>query len=134
MPMTWDVNDQEFESVLSLPAPRRYEYLIKRSAGHGELWGLHRDGGWVMAEDDDGTMHFPIWPHRRFAEACAAGPWEDAAPRRIDIDEWVAGWLPDLISDRFRIAVFQTPQDQGVGVSPQRFKHDLEEELSLFEL
>jgi hypothetical protein len=44
--MSWAVNDAEFEHVLALSAPRRYEYFIKRSAGHGELWGLHGDGGW----------------------------------------------------------------------------------------
>jgi Protein of unknown function (DUF2750) len=60
--MSWAVNDAEFEHVLALSAPRRYEYFIKRSAGHGELWGLHGDGGWVMAEDDDGRTLFPVWP------------------------------------------------------------------------
>jgi hypothetical protein len=58
--MSGDVNNAEFESVLALSAPRRYEYFIKRSAGHGELWGLHGDGGWVMAEDDDGRTLFPF--------------------------------------------------------------------------
>jgi hypothetical protein len=33
-----------------------------------------------------------------------------------------------------RVAVFQTPEDQGVGVAPQRLKGDLEDELSQFEL
>lgn len=49
------------EQPPALPAARRYEYFIKRSASHGELWGLHGDGGWVMAEDDDGNTHFPVW-------------------------------------------------------------------------
>lgn len=71
--MSWEVNDREFDSVLLLSASRRYEYLVKRSASHGELWGLHGDGGWVMAEDDDAKTHFPVWPHSRFAEACATG-------------------------------------------------------------
>ena len=58
------------------------------------------------------------------------GRWSDAAPTAIDIDEWVEGWLPDLDSDGVRVAVFQTPDDEGVGVSPQRLKHDLDEESS----
>jgi hypothetical protein len=139
--MSWEVNDKEFETVLALPAVRRYEYFIKRSAGHGELWGLHGDGGWVMAEDDDGNTHFPVWPHSRFAKACSTGPWEGEDPQAIDVDEWVEGWIPQLQRQGFRIAVFQTTQDQGIGVSPEgigvspeRLKRDLEEELSLFEL
>jgi hypothetical protein len=42
--MSWEVNDKEFESVLALSAGLRYEHFIKRSASHGELWGLHGDG------------------------------------------------------------------------------------------
>ena len=103
--MGWDVNDEEFESVLALPANRRYEYFVKRAASHGELWGLRGGGGWVVAEDDEGTQHFPVWPHQRFAEACAEGPWRDE----------------------------KTPDDQGVGVAPERLKRDLEIELEQFE-
>jgi hypothetical protein len=132
VPMSWEVNDREFESVLALPPQTRYEYFIKRSASHGELWGLHGVQGWVIAEDDHGEKHFPIWPHRRFAQACSSGPWAAESPRSIDIDEWVEAWTPQLERDGLRIAVFQTPEDEGIGVSVERLKRDLEAELSLF--
>ena len=132
--MSWAVNDAEFESVLALSAPRRYEYFIKRSAGHGELWGLHGDGGWVMAEDDDGRTLFPVWPHPRFADACSTAAWADGTPQAIDIDEWVEAWIPQLSNQGFGIAVFQTPSDRGVAVPPDRIKRDLEDELSQFNL
>jgi hypothetical protein len=132
--MAWEVHDKEFESVLALPGMSRYEYCVKRVASHGELWGLSGSGGWVVAEDDEGSAHFPVWPHRRFAEACAAGPWQDGKPVALDIDEWVDVWLPNLEKDGMRVAVFQTPDDQGVGVAPMRFKGDLEAELAKFEL
>ena len=132
--MSWDVNDAEFESVLALSAPRRYGYFIKRSAGYGELWGLYGDGGWVMAEDDDGRTLFPVWPHPRFAEACATEAWADGTPQAIDIDEWTEAWIPQLSNQGFGIAVFQTPSDRGIAVSPDRIKGDLEDELSQFNL
>jgi hypothetical protein len=132
--MSWDVNDKEFESVLALPPNQRYEYFVKRAASHGELWSLRGDGGWVIAEDDEGSQHFPVWPHQRFAVACAEGPWGGEEPAAVDIDEWVEGWLPNLERDRLRVAVFQTPDDQGVGVSPERLKADLEAELARFKL
>jgi hypothetical protein len=130
----WEVNDEEFRSVLALPAERRYEYFVKRAASHGALWGLRGSGGWVIAEDDEGNQHFPVWPHSRFAEACAENPWAGETPAAIDVDEWVEAWLPNLERDAMRVAVFQTPDDQGVGVGPERLKRDLEEELSQFEL
>ena len=132
--MSWEVNDAEFESVLALPGQVRYGYFVKRTASHGQLWGLRGDGGWVVAEDEEGNQHFPVWPHQRFAAACATGPWSGEKPVPLDVDEWVAGWLPDLEEDGMRVAVFQTPDDQGVGVAPSRLKRDLDAELAQFEL
>jgi hypothetical protein len=131
--MGWKVNDAEFESVLALAGRVRYEYFVKRAASYGQLWGLRGDGGWVVAEDNDGNQHFPVWPHQRFAEACATGPWRGEEPVPLDVDEWVAEWLPDLEEDGMRVAVFQTPDDEGVGVAPSRLKRDLEAELAQFE-
>ena len=118
--VSWQVNDAEFAAVLDLPAPRRYEYFVKRAASNGRLWGLRGEGGWVIAEDDEGGQYFPLWPHQRFAEALATGQWSDVAPMAIDIDEWVEEWHADLVGDGIRVAVFQTPDDRGVGVSPER--------------
>jgi hypothetical protein len=80
------------------------------------------------------VRHFPVWPHRRYAEACASGAWPSDEAVAIDIDDWVQAWLPDLENDGMRIAVFQTPADEGVGVTPDRMKSDLEAELEQFEL
>jgi hypothetical protein len=132
--MGWEVDNEEFESVLGLPGSARYEYLVKRAASHGQLWGLRGDGGWVVADDDHGNQHLPVWPHQRFAAACATGPWQGEKPVPIDVDEWVMGWLPQLEEDGIRVAVFQTPDDQGVGVAAGRLKRDLEAELEQFEL
>ena len=117
---SWEVNDEELRSVLELPANRRYGYFLKRVSGHGELWGLRGEGGWVVAEDDEGVQHFPVWPHRRFAEACASGTWGGETPVAIDIDEWVEAWLENLERDEMLVAVFQTPDDQGVSVGTKR--------------
>ncbi len=132
--MAWDMNGEEFEAVIALPASGRYEYFIKRAASHGELWALRGDGGWVIAIDDEGHEHFPVWPHPYFAQACAEGPWEGEKPVAIDVDEWVEGWLPALDKDGMHVAVFQTPNDQGIGVGAQRLKRDLDDELAQFEL
>jgi hypothetical protein len=38
--MTWVMDDKEFEAVLSLPAQRRYAYLLKRVADWERIWSL----------------------------------------------------------------------------------------------
>jgi hypothetical protein len=126
----WKLSGREFDSVLSLPARQRYEYFVKRAASHAALWSLHGEDGWVIAEGDDGSAYFPVWPHRRYAEACAYGPWAGEPARAIDVDEWVVAWTPKLMEDGLRVAVFQTPDDEGSAVSPERLKRDLERELS----
>jgi hypothetical protein len=125
------VNDQEFQAVLALPAQRRYRYFVKRVAARGELWSIHGDDGWVIAADDEEHPHLPVWSDRRFAEACIEGPWSDGQARSIDVDEWTEAWIPQLLRDEIRIAVFQTPSDEGVSVLPELFKLDLEAELNL---
>ena len=72
-----------------------------------------------------------MWPHHRFAEACAIGAWAREPARPIDIDDWVEAWLPKLTEEGFRVAVFQTPQDEATDISPQRLKKDLERDLPL---
>ena len=78
--MSWQVNDAEFTAVLDLPAPRRYEYFVKRAASYGRLWGLRGGGGWVIAEDDDRRSALSGLASSRFARRW---PRESGAtPRR----------------------------------------------------
>ena len=42
--------------MLELPGNRRYDYFVKRAASHGELWGLHGEGAWVVAADDEAVL------------------------------------------------------------------------------
>jgi hypothetical protein len=129
--MAWNVSDKEFESVVSLSAERRYEYLLKRTGSHGEVWSLPSADGWVLGEDA-GQTYFPIWPHPRFAGACAFGAWADATAHAIDVDDFALAWTKELEDDGLRVAVFPTPDTEGTGVSPARFHRDLSKELEQY--
>ena len=130
----WDVNEPEFDRCSSSPATNVTATSSSASQVTGSFWGLRGEGGWVVAEDDEAVPHFPVWPHSRFADACAADLWAEERPAAIDIDEWVEAWLSNLERDGLRVAVFQTPEDQGVSVSASRLKRDLEDELARFSL
>jgi hypothetical protein len=131
--MMWIMHDKEFESVLSLSGSRRYEYFIKKVADWETVWSLKNEEGWVLARDDQGHEVIPVWPHERFALACTAGNWAECEPSPIDIAAWLERWIPGALRDRRLVAVFPTPSDRGVVVSPDRLKEDLERELSLYE-
>ena len=130
--MTWNMHDKEYDSVLSLPGERRYAYFIKRLAGEELLWSLAGEAGWVLAGDNEGREVVPVWPHARFAAACATGEWADTEPRSIELTNWLEKWIPGMLRDRRFVAVFPTPSDKGVVITPTRLREDLAEELSLY--
>ena len=127
------INDEEFQGVLKLPAPKRYEYFVKKVADGEELWSLSNDSGWALTSDDDGTELVPMWPHERFAEACIIGVWSAYRPKSIQLDRWLAAWIPGIIKDSRKIAVFKTPDGKGIVVEPERLKNDIEQELTNYE-
>jgi hypothetical protein len=131
--MTWNVNDQEFASVIRLPAPKRYSYFLKKVSDWRQLWSLATVDGWAEASDDAVKMLVPIWPHERFAKACATAAWQDYEPRRIDLDVWIEHWIPGMTKDGKEVAVFPTPDEKGVVVPPERLFADLSQELAQYE-
>ena len=78
--MTKVVKDQEFVAVTALTAPARYSHFIEQVADWEIVWSLRGQDGWVLAAADDGQLLAPVWPHSRYAEACANGDWSNAAP------------------------------------------------------
>jgi hypothetical protein len=125
--------DKEFESVLSLSGSERYRYFVKKVADWEAIWSLRTQEGWILAGDDQGNELVPVWPHERFAVACATGNWSDSEPVRIEISTYLERWIPGMVRDRRLVAIFPTPSDKGVVVTPERLRQDLEAELSLYE-
>jgi Protein of unknown function (DUF2750) len=131
--MSWQLDDEEFESVSVLPPEERYQQFVKRVAQWGILWGLSRDTSWAVKVDDKGYTVVPVWPHERFAAACSSGYWYSHIPRSIPLQEWMERWLPGLQRDQQLVLVFPTFNGRGVPVAPERLKADLEAELARME-
>ena len=131
--MAWLINDKEFEVVLSLPAQRRYAYLVKRVVDWERIWSLGTEEGWALSGDDEGHELVPVWPHERFAAACAEGSWRGYEPRAIELSVWMERWVPGMQRDRRMVSAFPTPAGESVRVSPEDFENDLKEELALYE-
>lgn len=126
----WEMHDREFESVLSLDGPARYDYFVKHVADRGSLWSLKsEETGFVLAGDAT-DQAVPVWPHPRFAEVAATDRWADAHPAEIDVDDWLESWTPGMGEDGRSVAVFPTPAGRGVIVPPGRLAEDLEAELA----
>ena len=106
---------------------------MKRVADWQEIWSLANVEGWVLYGDKSGQELVPVWPHPRFAEACAQGEWSDCEPRLIELDEWLDQWTPGMIEDKRLVVVFPTPDMRSTVVTPERLEADLRAELSLIE-
>src|SRR5262245_44195609 len=111
--MAKTVSDREFASVSALPGPERYSHFVGQVADWGEVWSLRGPDGWVLAGDDDGKPYMPVWPHARYADACAVDAWAGAKPEAIPMERWLTAWLPGLSRDGHRVSVFPLPS--GVG-------------------
>jgi hypothetical protein len=131
--MPWTLGDEEYESVWALEDAKRYDYFVSRVVDTERVWGLRSaDGDWAYATAEDGREVVAVWPHERYAEACAKGPWADDRPEVISLDDWLQRWLPGLERDGHEIAVFPTCEGAGARVTPQRLRHDLEEGLKQY--
>ena len=124
---------EEMRGVLGADGPTRYAHFVKRVADWEEVWGLRAPDGWVAVSDESGVSMFPVWPHEEYARLVATDDWSNAVPTSIDVHDWIDSWLPNLLEDGSKIAVFPTPQGKGVVVEPQQLKADIENELSRYE-
>lgn len=125
------INDKQLASVLALPAKDRYQYLIKVVADWQEVWGLYSDG-WALAATEEGSMVFPIWPAKEYAEVCAKNEWAEYSPESFSLDDFIDGLLPKLDHDNVMVGVFYTPLDKGVVVSASLVAEDFERELERY--
>jgi hypothetical protein len=123
---------QEIASVLKLPAPKRYDYFIKKVADRRKAWGLYEQG-WALVANADGSSAFPLWPAVEYADACRQGDWSNYQPREVDVDDLLGGLLPSLRERSTALCVFYTPGDHGILVDIDRFEADLRSELSKIE-
>lgn len=123
--MSWKISDEEFTAVLKLKEINRYEYFIKKVSDWEELWSLSNNEGWVLASDNQGRYFIPVWPHHRYAQACAQGVWEDCQPKSIELDSWLERWIPGMMNDHRIISVFPTPNNKGYLVEPDKMEVDL---------
>jgi len=125
------MNNKEFEVVKGLPASKRYEYFIKKVADSTEVWGLSNTT-WATAQVDGGGTVIPFWPKQEFAKACATDEWEKYSPKSIDLKDFLEKWLPGMLRDGYRPAIFYNANDRGVVVDIERLKNDLSEELEKY--
>jgi len=122
--MESEPSSDRVQSVLRLPAARRYSYFLQRAVESGCVWGLDLEG-WALALDDEGRDVLPLWPSPEFASLCANRLWANFEPRSIGLAELMDNVLPQLEEEGIPLGIFFTPQGQGHPVSARELREAL---------
>jgi len=132
----YEVDGRQFEAVTALSADQRYEHFIERCADTETVWGLARDGEERAISRDGAQAAFAVWPHERYAEACAAGGWLHYRPEPLPLAAFLDDLTTKLDADGLLVEVFRVRGDRarpGSAVPPRRLRSDLERELQAYE-
>ena len=120
---------EEFERLTKADAPDQYGYFVKRCVENEQVWALiDGEDNWAAFGSEDEGVLLCVWPHPRFAEACAYGDWSGREAVPVDLDVFVEEVLPDLIREGTLVAVFPT-EDTAVPVEPERLMKDMAVEI-----
>jgi hypothetical protein len=133
---TRDLSDAEFQRAIALSGQDRYALFVEQVANSQQIWSLRTRSGWVtMGQDTSSGPIVPVWHHSRFAEPLIGGDWADAEVTGITLRDWVDRWLPGMIKQGTKIAVFPVLATlQGVVVvPPERLQWDLQQAAERYE-
>jgi hypothetical protein len=131
-PMPWKMHDKEYAKVLTLSPADRYAYTLGKFGDWREVFSLKGTTGFVLSGDDNGREGIPVWPHPRYAEACASGSWAGAKVELIPLDQWMSKWLPGMARDNRFVAAFPVPDGLHTAVDPQPHSEHLRAELAKY--
>lgn len=121
------LEETEYRAAISREAGSRYAYFIRQVVQDGHIWMLGDEDGCMLAEDPEGRDIFPIWSHRRYAEACARDIWEGAQAVAFDLDAFFSLMFPNAKEGNALFGVFPLPGGQAAHVEPSRLLTDLRE-------
>lgn len=91
---------------------QRFKHFIKSVVDDESAWSLWKDGWGLMAKDD-GTLVFPLWPAREYAELSRLGEWSDYEIEQISLADLINELLPKMAERQVVPAVFPTPNGKG---------------------
>jgi hypothetical protein len=127
------VTDEEFAAVTALPPDRRYEYFIQRVADSEVVWSLSEGEQFVLEEDEQGSRAVPVWPHKRYAEACRAGAWVARQPMGVHVEDFLEQVVPGAEEDGLEFAVFPVADGStSAHVTPASLREHLQSEQTKY--
>lgn len=75
--------------------------FVARVLATGRVWGIKSEQGWAICpsnEYEDASV-YPFWSDQASARIHCADAWDGCAPAPIDLDNFLADWLPGMHAD-----------------------------------
>lgn len=126
------MHEKQISNLLKQSPKERYEFFIRYCAGFEEVWGLVvNEVNWIIFKDNEGDEIFPVWPHKDLAEKCIFDEHNDigAIPKSITLQSFLEMCAPDMASQNVYFGVFYDTKRQGLVVTADKIKADLQREV-----
>lgn len=128
--MDQEPNEHEYCNVLALPAEKRMVHCFKRCVDLSAVWMAEDAEGWITFNYEGGEF-LPVWPARRYAEACLpTSDWPGVEYQRVELDDWLETMLAKLEDNGIDIAILGTPQGDVQVLTASETRDAFEAELN----
>lgn len=107
-----------------LDAELRHDIFVSEVREQQRLWVLADSGRFCLLRIDEEEC-LPVWPAAELAAA-----WNGEAgmlPQAVALDIWLQRWVPGMIAEGSRVAVFPGNAGDAVVVTPQELADSLRE-------
>ncbi|MBK9579787.1 MAG: DUF2750 domain-containing protein [Fibrobacteres bacterium] len=115
------MNTKKNESIIQLPAGKRYEYFIRKTADFQQIWSLRNAEGWLLLGGNTNAKPIPLWPEKIFAEYCNRVNKTECQAESIGLNDFLSKMSKILIRDNIQLAVFPN-QNMSAPIRKQRQK------------
>lgn len=128
------MNPQQYENVLALSAKERYSHFIGKVADWEQLWGLYNESeGWLTRTTPEKVEYLSVWPHPEYARKISKEYYPEYNEKEINLEDFMANWLPKLNSDNVKIGVFPNPEGNTWLMEANDLLQDLKDECEQYE-
>lgn len=120
------------DEILELSRKDRLKYFVRSCADNQRVWGLKKDGNWLIIRDEDGDEIFPVWPHEVLADKCCFEEHKavGAKAHAIAVDSFVNACIPDMLESSVGFGVFYDTRKKGLVIDGRELKAAIENELA----
>jgi hypothetical protein len=131
--MSYKLNPEQYNSVVSLDSAARCRHFIARVADWQCLWGVRSPEGWLVPQAPEGFDYLPVWPHPGYAQTIADKIFTGNLATAILLEDFMEGWLPKLAEDKVMIAIFPNQNWEFWVMEPEGLSTALMCELAKYE-